>query len=106
MKAKIFYWKDMEKWYMNVMYHNKLPSVADIKKDFVELPITIEVKNKDELPKIFHTLNIDENPMGTKENQQWIVDHGLRHTSMSVGDIACIDGTYYVCAPIGWKEIK
>jgi hypothetical protein len=43
MKAKIFYWKDIEKWYMNMMYHNKMPAKEDIKKDYVELPITIDI---------------------------------------------------------------
>jgi len=105
MKAKIFYWKSMEKWYTNVLYHEKLPTIEDIKNDYVELPITIDVENEEDLAKIFHALNIEENPMGTKENQEWIVKNGLRHTSMSVGDIACINEKYFVCLSVGWKEL-
>jgi hypothetical protein len=44
--------------------------------------------------------------MGTKEHQEWIKKNGLRHTSMSVGDVAALGDRFFVVAPIGWKEIK
>lgn len=28
----------------------------------------------------------------------------LDHTSMSVGDMICIDGTYWICRATGWEE--
>lgn len=106
MKARIHYWKDIEKWYMDVMYHKKLPSLDDIKRDYVELPITIDIKDETELGKIFYTLNCDNNPMGAPEYQQWIRDNNVHHTSMSVGDVAQLGDRYYICKNIGWEEIK
>lgn len=91
---------------MEVMYHKNFPSIKDIKKDYVELPITIDVEDKTEFGKIFSMLNRDDNPMGTPEHQQWIRDHGVHHTSMSVGDVVQLSDCYYLCKDIGWEEIK
>ena len=54
---------------------------------------------------IFSILNSDKNPMGTIEMQQWIKNNGLKHTSMSVGDIIKSDKGFYVCEDIGWKRL-
>ena len=31
---------------------------------------------------------------------------GVRHTSMSVGDMVLMDATYYLCMDTGWQAIK
>lgn len=33
-------------------------------------------------------------------------NHGVQHTSMSVGDVCIIDNKGYICLPTGWKEFK
>jgi hypothetical protein len=44
--------------------------------------------------------------MSTKEMQKWIKENEIAHTSMSVADIVVLDDTIYICANLGWKEIK
>ena len=31
---------------------------------------------------------------------------GLKHTSMSVGDIACVEGTFWMCVWNGWQALR
>lgn len=42
------------------------------------------------------------NPLACPEKQAMLGSLGVRHTSMSVGDIVRIDDESYLCAPAGW----
>jgi len=39
------------------------------------------------------------------EARDLIRTRGLSHTSMSVGDVAVLDGRTFVCVNVGWKEV-
>ena len=57
--------------------------------------------------KLFQILNMDSNPLGTPEKQEMIKSLGLRHTSMSVGDMVEFpNGKKLVCVNEGWEEMK
>jgi hypothetical protein len=109
MEAKVYYWKDIKRL-METGYEDKYPDLNRLDKEYVKLPISFEINENEaietELDKIFATLNEDENPMGTPEMQQWIKDNGLKHTSMSVGDIIKSKKGFYVCKNIGWKKLE
>lgn len=61
----------------------------------------------------YHSLNrYDMNPLAAEYyappsliGQEWMKQNGVNHTSMSVGDIIVIDGTYYYCANFGWDVL-
>ena len=100
--AEIYYWRD-SKWMINVQYENRLPTVADVKRDYVKLPFKLNKTNE----RIFHHLNFEEtNPLGSVDGQDWIRSVGLHHTSMSVGDVVKRGNSYYVVMKEGFKKIK
>ena len=100
-KAEIYYWKSIKKL-LETGYEKKYPDLNKLNEEYVKLPIEFEEEDMDE---IFSILNSDKNPMGTIEMQQWIKNNGLKHTSMSVGDIIKSDKGFYVCEDIGWKRL-
>ena len=57
--------------------------------------------------KLFRILNMDSNPLGTPEKQEMIKSLGLRHTSMSIGDMVEFpNGKKLVCVNEGWEEMR
>lgn len=106
MNAKIYYWKEIKKWLLEVTMRRSFPTKEDIKKDYVQLPFTLEIEGKDELDRIFEQLNVGDNPLATTENQEWLKANEVCHTSMSVGDVVQLDDQYFVCAGVGWEEIE
>jgi hypothetical protein len=46
------------------------------------------------------------NPLSTEEGQKRIIEQGVAHTSMSVGDIVQIEDVSYLCQPTGWAVMK
>ena len=62
---------------------------------------------KDCAQHLFELLNVDSNPLGTPEKQEMIGSLGLRHTSMSVGDMVEFpNGKRLVCMAQGWTEMR
>lgn len=128
MNIKIYYYKSNQNDPYNdwdvLVSHGKLnpktnkltgpiyPKKADLKKSgYVLLPIPssywdkFNIKGKEDLDIIYSILNSGfENPLSTYGMQQWIRDHHT-HTSMSIGDVAVINTTMYVCDNSGWKKI-
>jgi len=97
--TEVYYWKDI-KW-----IRGDKPSKEDFKKDYVKLPI--DVAPVDYLEGVFHLLNNEDNPLGSKENQEWIRKN-LKpnpHTSMSVGDIVKVVDEYWIVEDVGWKKL-
>ena len=112
-EVSVYYWKDI-KWLKEIGMndHPSYPTIDQVREEYVKLPITLEIKNNStgELERIFHTLNVDRNPMGTQKMQEWIRDHDLTHTSMSNGDIieVPIKGNkrvLYICEDFGFTDI-
>jgi len=122
MKVKIFYplrksdREYLNSWMIKMTHGEAIPTKKDIEKDYKQLPIPDEFwkdkfnGNTDKdyiLEEIFRIMNDDEdNPMSTSDMQKWIVENEVTHTSMSVADIVILDDATYICASIGWKEIK
>jgi hypothetical protein len=52
---------------------------------------------------VFEAFNIDSNPL--IERQDIIVNKGLKHTSMSIGDVVQIGDTKYIALNEGWRAI-
>jgi len=62
---------------------------------------------KDCADHLFDLLNVETNPLGTPEKQEMIGSLGLRHTSMSVGDMVEFpNGKRLVCMAQGWTEMR
>ena len=115
-KASIYYWKDI-KWMLTVQsedgYPNKgdprYPSKGDLKLDYERLPVRLDIKDTTEqsLDDIFQTLNLETiNPMCEQKMQDWLKANGVKHTSMSCGDIIEVEGKYFICDNEGWTKQK
>lgn len=108
-KINVYYWKDMQR--MLDQYENIYPTKQTFKKDYKKLPVEFSFKPKisirDNLNIVFDRLNQD-NPLGSKKNQKWIGENlkPYPHTSMSVGDIVKMKGSYYLCKSFGWKKLR
>jgi hypothetical protein len=101
-KTKVYYWKKGTS--LDYMVKGKTPTKEEFEKDYVELPIE---SDKDNLESIFEDFNIGKShqKMSLRENQDWIRQHGLSHTSMSVGDVAKINNDFYIVKDVGWKKL-
>jgi len=105
LKAEVYYWKDIQKLLdLSIVDERKYPDIKKLEEEYVKLPISFEIK-EDELDEIYSKLNQDDNPMGTPEMQQWIRDNGLKHTSMSVGDIIKHEKGIFICEDVGWTKL-
>jgi len=80
-------------------YWKKLPIEENI--DNTKFPISAN-----ELERLFEKYNLSDNPYMNKKGQQTLKRLGLRHTSMSVGDVIQIGGDFYIVAMIGFRKIK
>ena len=68
--------------------------------------LPVSSNRKAEMEKIFSLLNSPSNPLSSRENQNFIREKGLRHTSMSVGDIIRIQYRYYIVANSGFLRLR
>jgi hypothetical protein len=126
MMAKIFYCsmtdpRDDEWWYQNVYkkVHHELDdespiSIPSNKFTFYWKLMGTEVKKEDdshhflnELYALYngHGSNGEKNPLANPDGQAKIRALGVRHTSMSIGDVISIDGKYWIVAGIGFREL-
>ena len=56
---------------------------------------------------IFNGVNPEiPNPLANEKSQKEIIEQGVAHTSMSVGDMVQIDDTIYLCISTGWSIMK
>lgn len=122
MEIKILYWKDIKSM-VDVQYEGRLPTHEQINADYSEvanynIPDSIASINEhgfiiqendteeDITPdSYFELFNNGSNPLATPEGQQYIKDNGVRHTSMSVGDIITLNGLPFICDSEGWKRV-
>jgi len=107
---EIYYWKNGEwmTWAMLGTY----PTRMQFQKDYVKTPVSFDyMEHRDidaNLEEVFVKMNLSDNPMLLKENQQWIKEN-LKpdaHTSLSTGDIVHHRGEYYICADVGFKRLS
>ena len=102
-QVKVMYAKHGSKFFCNVSKESDLPTLVDIKNDYVTVW-------KGELPestpeKIFMKFNSEHNILRMPSRQKLIKVSGAMHTSMSVGDIVVIDNVTHVCMPFSWFSI-
>lgn len=90
---------------MDYMVEGKTPTKEDFEKDYAKLPVETEEK---ELEQIWEDYNIGKShhKLSSKEMQDWIRDHELSHTSMSIGDIIQKNGDFYIARDVGWEKLK
>tara|TARA_R100000742_G_C4273044_1_gene92466 strand:+ start:346 stop:684 length:339 start_codon:yes stop_codon:yes gene_type:complete len=96
----------MANWYSE-------PALETLANTHVQLPITSEqigYTDECEIDYIFFAMNgFESNPLSvghpTGGLQDWMEEVGIGHTSMSVGDVVSINGTYYACARSGWTQL-
>lgn len=101
-KSKVYYWKKGTS--LKYMVEGKIPTKKEFEKDYVKLPVETSETNLDE---IWEDYNIgkSKHKMGQKKNQDWLKEHGLSHTTMSVGDIIKVGNKHFIVKHEGWKEI-
>ena len=62
----------------------------------IEYPHRIDCYEDGETPKLLE-------PDNPRIGQEWMKEHNVHHTSMSVGDIVEINGKLWHCQSAGWK---
>ena len=99
MKARVYYWKD-PKYLMTGMgvpgFLVPKPTREDIERDF-ELFWQGEVADDTTPEDIFVKFNALPVPVR--------LPPGIKHTSMSVGDVVSLGAHFYVCMPVGWEKV-
>lgn len=73
------------------------------------LPIKEEIKNLNDLEKIYAKYNnYSSNPYSSDNDpgQPVIKKLGVRHTSMSIGDAVKVEGKYFIVCGIGFKRLE
>lgn len=98
MKAAIYYWKDPKYLLLGMpLSPLPMPTQKDIPKNYKviwqgDVP---ENTTRDELFERFNFLPVP-----------FRLPPGIKHTSMSIGDIVQLDDIFYICMPLGWKKVK
>ncbi len=113
MKMNIYYYKDMD-FVLDFIYKGKEPTKSSFREHWKKLPITIDydpaLSKEQNFNKVFEVLNIGGkyhgNPMSKPDKQSWLRMNGVRHTSMSMGDIIQIGKEYWITAGIGFTKLK
>lgn len=83
-------------------------SKAFFKKHYIKVRDTFLVGMKpiDYAERLFADYNCEENPLASEENQARLKQLGVKHTSMSVGDIIIIDDVPHIVANTGFHIIN
>lgn len=94
MQARVYYWKDPK--YLLTGFTVSKPTIEDIKRDY-QLFWKGEVADDTTPGDIFLKFNALPIPVR--------LPPGIKHTSMSVGDIVELGDSSYVCMPVGWEKL-
>jgi len=98
-KARVYYWKD-PKYLMTGFapagFIVPKPTIEDIRRDF-KLFWEGEVADDTTPEDIFAKFNALPVPVR--------LPPGIKHTSMSVGDVVKLGDDFYVCMPVGWEKL-
>lgn len=92
-------------WYREL--HYGLQKTLPLKKSFFRNNWRqVGTSNSKDPEELFVMYNRDyTNPLATSQGQQLIRSLGVRHTSMSVGDIVKVRNFYYIAAGEGFKRV-
>ncbi len=91
------------------------PALETLAETHIQLPYFVSdqlnFEVSDGLDYIFMAMNdYITNPLSVGHvaggHQDWMEEVGIGHTSMSIGDVVCINGTYLVCSTTGWTQLN
>jgi hypothetical protein len=93
----------------NILFGNvKNISTRDIDSTYVNVyelsNVILDNNVENYLEDLFKLFNSGDNPLCSNEKQS-LIQKSKSHTSMSVGDVVCIDENYYMVCPTGFKKI-
>ena len=55
---------------------------------------------------MFHLLNVGDDPAFGAPDARAVAYRARGNRSLSVGDLACVDGAWYACAPSGFRAVE
>jgi len=96
-KMKVYYCDDID-----YMLRPRTPSIEQFKKHWHKLPFDLEGETFDDIYCKLNMLNLPSEQMKALRE----LAKKVKHTSMSVGDIIEVDGTFYMCDIVGWRKIE
>ena len=91
-------------------YAQRHPTKSELRRHYRKLPIKIPydhtLSKNQNLERAYSILNSDTiNPLSTPTYQRWILQSGVGHTSMSMGDIVKIGKDFYIVEDVGFEKI-
>jgi len=100
--------------YWSVLHYDKdikivYVSKAQFKKYWQKMPYKENIKSYKDLDQLWHKYNIYRtNPCSSDNDpgQVTLKKLGVRHTSMSIGDVVKIGTIYYIAVSYGWAKLK
>lgn len=115
MKVQILYTQDTERGreLLTAFGNNQMPTISDLRNHYTVVwegkgdLLHYKLPTLDDFFRIFNDADLETpNPLATPAQQEMLKLKNASHTSMSTGDIVVIDGTAYLCQPMGWAEMK
>ena len=100
-RVRVFYWK-------GIGDPASLPKTkTELTNDYVEVgTVTVQRNQTQPLDSVWSMYNTDEvNPLANDSGQRFLRDHGLKHTSMSVGDVIELNGVAYAATSEGFEKL-
>jgi len=97
-------WYMRPRWFRNGIFGER-PKAASLFGTHVHLKnLELDGDVESNLEKIFHDMQGEVwSPNG--EARELIIEKGLAHTSMSVGDVVRVDGEIYLVANLGFEKL-
>lgn len=107
MEIQVFYMRP--EWFREGIMGAK-PNLATLDATHVLLLTTQVVRDpakpvEDLLDEVYYRMQ-GENWSPKGEARSLIEEKGLEHTSMSVGDVAVVDGVAWLVAPVGFERLR
>lgn len=99
MKCEVYYWKDPKYLMTGIAVTGFVvpkPTIDDVRRDY-KLFWSGDVSEDTTPEDIFLKFNALRVPIR--------LPPGIKHTSMSVGDVVRLGDTYYTCKPVGWEKL-
>jgi hypothetical protein len=107
MKVTVYYWKDIG--YLVRLGDGVKPTPEQVETDYAAV-WTGEMPDDTQPDDVFGIFNgVDDkmgNPLASDAGQENILSLGVKHTSMSIGDVLRLDSRFLVCMPVDWEPIE
>lgn len=98
MKCRVYYWKDPKYLLLGLPFVKPVskPTPEEVEREY-KLFWSGEVPDDTSPDDIFVKFNLIEGRVR--------LPPGIKHTSMSVGDIVQLNDQFYICMPLGWEKL-